>query len=643
MELHPIANLSTLPDTGITTPTIHDFLQYDGSKWVNTQTPTFPDDWTWLGTSTADWSDAAKTIKVKNNTANAFLIKIEGGALDPALINYNSTSGVHLFEFGSTLTDPTFNFLGLGAFNKTGTGATSLGGTLQIGLATNGLFLDGNTITAVDSDGNRSLILNGIGTGDVKINRNSGDDGLRVYDGSGTADNSMHITHNSMTSSTGTISLDNENLITTGIVTANEFNTTGSVGSAGTLASFGVDGAAAPSFAGLVEIATDSSNTLPAGLDAALVIQSNINAPDIDSFGLGSATFANVTGVISGSDNAIALFGNITGDATLSNSIGISNLTGLQFEVTNSADHILSGIATRKIITKGIFVVSNFSDTGFETSGTRAVRDNFGADINSNMRGLYNSTNDGSNFGLCITVTDALDDASTGDITSIGLDITVPVGSTHGGGGVLTSLAARFGDGGITDFSKFEADGTLEFNGAATVFEDIPISLSSARVPAANAPTWASFISNLNAYTYGVDDFQEFSTEIKHSYKQGSDIEFHIHGATNGLEGVDKTIKFEVEYELIDNNTSGDFGDTYTGTTIMNGEIIILANTADKTSFVIDVGIDGTGNFLQGATVVGRIRRIASTGTEPASDPFVVQVGMHVEQDTVGSRTELVK
>ncbi len=194
-----------------------------------------------------------------------------------------------------------------------------------------------------------------------------------------------------------------------------------------------------------------------------------------------------------------------------------------------------------------------------------------------------------------------------------------------------------------TNYSKFETDGTLEFNGTATVFEDIIISLDAAKVPAANAPTWSGFISNLNAYTYGVNDFQEFTSEIAHSYKEGSTILFHVHGATNGQEGSDKTIKFEIEYELIDNQTSGALGDVYAGTTTINAEITIPSGTTDKTSWVIDVGTDATGNFLQGAGIKGRVRRIASSGAEPAADPFVVQVGVHIEQDTVGSRTELTK
>ena len=200
---------------------------------------------------------------------------------------------------------------------------------------------------------------------------------------------------------------------------------------------------------------------------------------------------------------------------------------------------------------------------------------------------------------------------------------------------------SRFGS--SSNFSKFETGGTLEFNGDATVFEDIVISLDSAKVPAANAPTWSGFISNLNAFTYGINDFQEFTSEIAHSYKEASIIEFHIHGATNGQEGSDKTIKFEIEYELVDNNISGVFGDAYTGTTIINGEITIPLGTADKTAWAIDVGDDTTGNFLQAASIKGRIRRIASSGAEPASDPFVLQVGIHIEQDTVGSRTELTK
>lgn len=199
------------------------------------------------------------------------------------------------------------------------------------------------------------------------------------------------------------------------------------------------------------------------------------------------------------------------------------------------------------------------------------------------------------------------------------------------------------GDAGTTNYSKFEADGTYEMNGAATVFEDIIISLSAAKVPAANAPTWAGFVGNLKAYTYDLNDFQEFTTELSHAYKEGATIEFHVHGATNGLDGDNRTIKFEIEYSIADVPAESGFGDVFPATTTISAEVTIPASTTDLTSFSIDIGDDTSGSFEIGALVKGRIRRIASTGTEPAGDPFVTQVGIHLENNTIGSRTETTK
>ena len=199
------------------------------------------------------------------------------------------------------------------------------------------------------------------------------------------------------------------------------------------------------------------------------------------------------------------------------------------------------------------------------------------------------------------------------------------------------------GDGGATNFSKFEADGTYVMKGAATIWNDLVLPLSSARVPASNAPAWVSFIGNLNNYTYGLNDFQEFSTELDHGYKSGSAFEFHIHGALNGSNVDERTIKFEIEYTIADAPAESGFGDIYPATTTVTGELIIPAATADLTAFSVDIGTDSTGSFVQGAIINGRIRRIASTGTEPTGDPFLTEVGVHTEDDTIGTRTETTK
>ena len=201
--------------------------------------------------------------------------------------------------------------------------------------------------------------------------------------------------------------------------------------------------------------------------------------------------------------------------------------------------------------------------------------------------------------------------------------------------------SAYFGS--MTNYSQFESDGTYVMNGAATVFNDLVVPLSSAKVPPANAPAWSSFVGNLNAYAYDLNDFQEFSTELAHSYKNAATIEFHVQGAVNGSNVDDRTIKFEIEYTIADIPPEAGFGDVFPATTTINAELTIPASTTDRTGFTIDIGDDVTGNFVQGAIVKGRVRRIASTGTEPTGDPFLTEVGLHIESDTIGTRTATAK
>ncbi|KKM28136.1 hypothetical protein LCGC14_1567670, partial [marine sediment metagenome] len=194
--------------------------------------------------------------------------------------------------------------------------------------------------------------------------------------------------------------------------------------------------------------------------------------------------------------------------------------------------------------------------------------------------------------------------------------------------------------GGGTNYSKFEADGTLVFNGAATVFNDLVLPLDSARVPASNAPNWESFVGNLNAFAYQVNDFQEFTTEFIHGYKEGSDFSFHIHGALNALTAQEEKVRFEIEYSIADVNQSTGFGDVFPdgSGSLLIAELVVPDATADLTNIFIVIGVDNAGTFGIDATIKGRIRRIAKTagGNELTGDMFVTQVGVHYEMSTVG-------
>ncbi len=197
--------------------------------------------------------------------------------------------------------------------------------------------------------------------------------------------------------------------------------------------------------------------------------------------------------------------------------------------------------------------------------------------------------------------------------------------------------------GGATNHSKFEADSTLVFKGAATVFNDLVLPLDSAKVPASNAPNWESFVGNLNAFAYQVNDFQEFTTEMIHGYKEGSDFAFHIHGALNALTAQEEKVRFEIEYSIADANQLTGFGDVFPdgSGSLLIAELVVPDATADLTHIFIVVGVDNAGTFAIDATIKGRIRRIAKSagGNELTGNIFLTQVGLHYEIDTVGSRT----
>jgi len=187
------------------------------------------------------------------------------------------------------------------------------------------------------------------------------------------------------------------------------------------------------------------------------------------------------------------------------------------------------------------------------------------------------------------------------------------------------------------NYSTFEDDGTYIMYGNATIFDDLPPTPILISRLGTTAPTLATFIGNVEQYTFGVSDYVEGATELTHKYKEGSDIDIHIHWATNGLEGVDKAVKWQLEYTIA--NLDAAFGAAST----VSAEETILANTADRTHYLTDIGtITGTSVTI-GAYIVWRLTRIAASGTAPAANPFGTAVGFHVEMDTIGSRTEDAK
>jgi len=169
-------------------------------------------------------------------------------------------------------------------------------------------------------------------------------------------------------------------------------------------------------------------------------------------------------------------------------------------------------------------------------------------------------------------------------------------------------------------------------------YNDLYLSVAVAKVPASNTPTWASFFTNLNSYTFDVADYIDLATaEMLHGYVEGTDLECHVHFITNGLDATDRTVKFTLYYSI------GDMNEVMAAEDSLTAEYTIVGSTADKTHLFLDMGdITGTG-YKIGSLIKFRLKRVAGTGTDPANDPFVEMVGIHYQVDAVGSKTELTK
>lgn len=195
-----------------------------------------------------------------------------------------------------------------------------------------------------------------------------------------------------------------------------------------------------------------------------------------------------------------------------------------------------------------------------------------------------------------------------------------------------------FGDIINGNYSLFESSGTLKMIGTATVFDDLPPKMiSTSRIPAVNNPTLTTFLGGIQQYTFAVNDYVANNFEILHKYKEGSTLELHLHWANNALEAVTKYFKVELEYTIA--NTGSQF--PATGTLV--SEITIPANTSDRTHEVSAIGTISNALLKIGSVILFNIKRITSTGTAPVANPFFLQVGCHIEIDTIGSRTVYLK
>ena len=214
------------------------------------------------------------------------------------------------------------------------------------------------------------------------------------------------------------------------------------------------------------------------------------------------------------------------------------------------------------------------------------------------------------------------------------------------------TLATVVGRGAMThagaNSSEFEADGTLKFNGDATVWDDLRITPGSFDRPGIADPAYVVYYPNgggLGLYLpeFAKDDFASFTIQLPHNYQEGTTIYVHLHWTPRdrGNEENGNTVGWKIDYSWA--NIGDNFADMQT---------IDLSDACDGTDhkhqMTPEVAITGTGKHIS-SMLICNVRR-SDTGTDDTWSstlsgelPLLLEVDFHYEIDTVGSRARTAK
>lgn len=325
----------------------------------------------------------------------------------------------------------------------------------------------------------------------------------------------------------------------------------------------------------------------------------------------------------------------------------VLNYNGTGFQFTNDGSSFgaiyPSGVTPSgtnyfiEVTSDGKVVYMNAAATGsFNFSVNNAIKLVLMSDGSlSHNSGLYF-------YNAASPTADTVNDTRTSNVAGVVIYERCTGASATKGSGTWTEYKRSLVDGSnrfgtATDNTTIEADGTIKFNGASTVWGDIDFPILI-RTTGVGIPTMQTFNGNLMMPQWAVNDFNQCeSQEFVHEWKEGSTCYFHLHLNTNGLDSTDRYVKFEIEYAYSAN------GVWQFPAVVTTADILIPANTADRTQIIMPLFNFTPTNSKIGDHCVARLKRVASTGLAPTNNPFIPMLQMHVEKDTIGSRNMTTK
>ncbi|GAH65568.1 unnamed protein product [marine sediment metagenome] len=183
-----------------------------------------------------------------------------------------------------------------------------------------------------------------------------------------------------------------------------------------------------------------------------------------------------------------------------------------------------------------------------------------------------------------------------------------------------------------------------------TAFEDVRVPLAATKKGGLSDPDFVQFQDNgaasTGVYVWAFDPGGEeemfFECQILHAYREGTTIYPHVHWAPDGNGGAGDVVSWGLEYTWA--NIGGDFGNT----TIISANAHTPADAAlvgDRhylTSLPVIVGAGKTISSMLSCRIFRDAAGVLRVD-DYANDAFLLEIDFHVEFNSLGSRTELVK
>ena len=208
--------------------------------------------------------------------------------------------------------------------------------------------------------------------------------------------------------------------------------------------------------------------------------------------------------------------------------------------------------------------------------------------------------------------------------------------------GIATYMRQVVGNffGSSRGYTLWDDYGTPRAFGKATVWKDMVFPLIQKTTGPGN-PNFTTFVGNLTKPQFAVNDALQLEcSEVFHEWMEGSTGDVHVHITSMTNVNAARGIKLEVEYSYV---PKVDGTAQWINPVIVSAELTVPPNTPALTEFVLPISDLIITDAMIGAQMCMRVKRVAASGTAPATSPFLTQVGVHLECNTGGSDARFTK